>query len=283
VQARWILVPVILGLVVTAPSGAATPKRTAVKPLKAQIVNAWALLPDKKVDPNRCVTVTFAIFPDVPNAVEYHVLVDGRLGSEDRIGGGPPFPFDKYPVTANGQTKVLEAPGNSHWFPVGSTSSGEGCDDWDSADRFKIQEATVTIDLDGKEKPKPPPVVPPRRKLTEPLLGPVLPVGDGTLWLENRGNIATIHPPGGQPETIYKNARVRGPIIVETPANGGMVEINTGSAGSSSSYLIGPGAKVRLEPGKPIELLEWTPGAKWNIPHTPQKIRTDSAVIASRG
>jgi hypothetical protein len=115
----------------------------------------------------------------------------------------------------------------------------------------------------------------------------------------NRGTFITLP---GQPrtrlmdETWYRDVG-DGPVIIETGRHS-MVKIAglesswdpLGGFKSGEPVVIGPGSKVRLEPGKPLKLLETTEGVDLHsIPRTVRvlyinpNVRSNGCVVAARG
>lgn len=136
--------------------------------------------------------------------------------------------------------------------------------------------------------PAPPKPVLQKRKLATPFIGPSLPkYPRGAFDLVTGGNVPLYYPEGspGKARKLYNGAKVSGVVIVETPANGGVVQVRApGSPSTVGPFVvIGPGATVRLEAGKPIQVLAWTPGAKWLTPGQPYKVVIASAVLSARG
>jgi hypothetical protein len=68
-------------------------------------------------------------------------------------------------------------------------------------------------------------------------------------------------------------------VIVTTGPRGGVVQVSSISGGKT--FLIGPGTTVLLEAGKPIQVLEWTPGATW--PTGDRREIVTPSVFAARG
>ena len=132
-------------LLAVAGAGAATVKLPAKVVIKSQAIPG----PN---DPGRCVAVSFAQFPVIAGATSYSVHVDGFNGSSDVSGGGPPFPYDTY----SDFPALFRVPSGSHWFPLGSSSTGTGCGDAEAsqAGRFAIASATATVPNPPKKPEK---------------------------------------------------------------------------------------------------------------------------------
>ena len=125
------------------PAGAARSKTVKIR---ASVVYRTATFPAPN-DPNRCVAVAFAQFPAVRKATSYAVRARGFKGSSDINGGGPPFPQDRFPVTAGKKTVVLRVPAGKHWFVLGTSSTGQGCNESLAGlkGRFAIARATAAV------------------------------------------------------------------------------------------------------------------------------------------
>jgi hypothetical protein len=130
--------------VVTPLAAGATATKTVKVP--ASVVFRTARFPAPN-DPRRCVAFAFAQFSTVPKAMSYSVLARGFKGSHDVAGGGPPFTQDVYPTTAGRKTVTLRAPPGKHWFVLGSSSTGQGCEVSLAGlrGRFAIARATATV------------------------------------------------------------------------------------------------------------------------------------------
>lgn len=115
-------------------------------------IQSTEVFADPVRDPGRCVVVAFATYPELEGATAYAVTAKGLPPSRDVSGGGPPFPDDVYELSSGGKTATFTAPGGSHWFPIHSSSSGDGCGSGIAyaKSHFSIGIATATIT--GKEE-----------------------------------------------------------------------------------------------------------------------------------
>jgi hypothetical protein len=255
------LAAVAAGVAAIAPALAAQPK--TVK-LDASIVTRESDAFKSEKDPGRCLLVAFAMFPDVKGATSYSVHVDGLLGSGDVSGGGPPFPYDRYSITSGPKTVWFVAPAGQHWFPLASGSSGRGCAEGKAnvETHFKITSATATIDPDsvGPPKPSAPKELRPH-KLATPLLGPVMPKSPGGRVLITRVGLGSVRVYSADSSDtgfrVQKSLYQRGEMIIKTDSKTGAKV----SSMSGETIVIGPGMTVKVEAGKPVQTLEWTPGA----------------------
>ena len=55
------------------------------------------------------------------------MLARGFNGSSNVTGGGPPFKQDTFKLTSGKKTISFKVPGGKHWFVLGTSSTGEGC------------------------------------------------------------------------------------------------------------------------------------------------------------
>jgi hypothetical protein len=137
-------------LVVAAIAGASVPAAgssvTATVKIPASVVVRTAKLPGPK-DPHRCVAIAFAQYSAVRGGKSYAVHVRGRRGSSDVRGGGPPFTQDTFPLSVGKRKVVLKAPSGKHWLVLGSSSTGQGCEESKKGliGRFAIARATATV------------------------------------------------------------------------------------------------------------------------------------------
>src|SRR5262249_49330118 len=116
---------------------------------KTKVVGRNKVVKVSDADPNRCVFVAFAMFPEQPGATSYSVQVKGVSPSKDVPGSGPPFPYDVYVVKLSAPLSLtFKVDDGSHWFPVMSSSTGDGncAPAYQYAkDHFSIAKATATV------------------------------------------------------------------------------------------------------------------------------------------
>ena len=121
---------------------AAAPKTVAVP---ASVVYRTGQFPTPN-DPQRCIAVSFAQYGTVGGAKSYSVLARGFKGSSNVTGGGPPFTQDTFKLTSGKKVIALKVPGGHHWFALGTSSTGQGCQASLAGlkGRFAIVRATAT-------------------------------------------------------------------------------------------------------------------------------------------
>ena len=75
------------------------------------------------------------------------MLARGFNGSSNVTGGGPPFKQDTFKLTSGKKTISFKAPAGKHWFVLGTSSTGEGCQAGLAGlkGRFAIARATATL------------------------------------------------------------------------------------------------------------------------------------------
>jgi len=136
-----------------AASGERTIDITSRSKIVTRTTGAFATERDK----GRCVLVAFAMFPDLA-ATGYSVVAKGLTPSRDVRGGGPPFPDDVYEMGdgRGGTAATFTVPGGNHWFPVYSSSSGQGCGEGTAYVNSHFSIASATATLAGKQRPVPP-------------------------------------------------------------------------------------------------------------------------------
>ena len=146
---RTILAVALAASVLCAAAAGASVAKTVKIP--ASVVFRTAEFPTAN-DPQRCIAVSFAQFPNVAKATSYSVLARGFKGSSDVAGGGPPFRQDVFKVTGvkrtgGPMTITLRAPAGKHWFVLGTSSTGQGCKVSLAGleGRFAIARATATV------------------------------------------------------------------------------------------------------------------------------------------
>jgi hypothetical protein len=274
--------------------GAATAKPVDISK-SSSIVTREKTVYVSKADPHRCVTVAFVLFPNVSGATGYSIRVRGKSPSHDVSGGGPPFPYDRYVVTITSTLKVaFDAPGSGHWFPVSSGASGSGCGDAEAYAKahFSIASATATAPP-GTVAPPPPTESETREPHTcsIALAGPTLGSrGERLVIVKKRGAADVIS--NGQTLPLAGNNRfVTGKFRIRT-GPGEWVQVGevkpnyTSTDPSGKSVLVAPGTTVEFEAGKPLRVLEWTPGLSDGTPPPkvgPYKVRTNGCVTSARG
>jgi Ca2+-binding RTX toxin-like protein len=143
-RATGLLVLLVALLVVLPSSTGAAPAAAAVIDVPARIVMDTWELPNPPVDPNRCVTVDFVEFDDVPGAGAYTAVVFNQaLSANQTFTAGPTFfPGDAFTMSSGTQTKTFFAPAGSHRIVLGWDSSGQGCR---GAPRFSLVSMTTTV------------------------------------------------------------------------------------------------------------------------------------------
>jgi hypothetical protein len=92
--------------------------------IPAQIVIQSQAVPGPN-DPGRCIAVAFMQFSETAGATHYEGHAFGFLGSSDVFGSGPPFNDDHF----SDFPAVFDAPAGTHWFALGGSSVGTGCED----------------------------------------------------------------------------------------------------------------------------------------------------------
>ena len=299
-QRRW-LGSVAAGLIVLGLGpgaetvGAASPTTVDISK-SSSIVTREKTVYVSKVDPHRCVTVVFALFPNVSGATAYSVLVRGKSPSHDVSGGGPPFPYDHYVVTLSSTVKVVfDAPGGGHWFPVSEGSSGTGCGDMEAYAKahFSIANATATAPP-GTVAPPPPPT---ESKTSKPhkcsaaLEGSTLGLQGERLVIVKKRGAPDVTVNGKTLPLAGNNRFATGKFRIHT-GPGEWVQVGevkpnyTSTDPSGKSVLVAPGTTVEFEAGKPLRVLEWTPGLSDSTPPPsvgPYKVRTNGCVMSARG
>ena len=230
--------------------------------------------------------VAFAMFPDVKGATSYSVSVDGLLGSADVTGGGPPFPHDRYSITSGNKTVWFVAPAGFHWFPLASGSSGRGCAEGKAnvKTHFKIGPATATINTPPPDTTESKPVEP--RECPGGLEGPTLGSRGERLVVIRKKGVAEVTA-NGKTMPLLGNRYVTGKFIVRT-GPGEWVKVGEVKPGSNKGegFLIAPGTTVEFEAGKPMRVLESTPGVSDKAPPRnlePYDVRTNGCVTSARG
>lgn len=91
-------------------------------------VETWEI-PNPPVDPNRCVTVFFVQFADVPGGGVYDAVIFNQILQQNQTftAGPTSFPDDEYTISSGQQSITFLAPAGTHRIVVGESSSGQGC------------------------------------------------------------------------------------------------------------------------------------------------------------
>ena len=281
---------VILGLAAGVEvAGAASPKIVDIT-RASSIVSKQKTVFISKADPHRCVIVTFALFPSVKGATSYSVLARGLSPSHDVSGGGPPFTYDHYVATITPTVKVVfNAPRNAHWFPIFSGASGNGCETGKkyASTHFSIAKATATVAAGTVTQSSSGSTT---LKCSTARKGPTLGKrGERLVIIRKRGVVDVVV--NGKTQRLTTNRRyVTGKFRVHTHAGAwalvGEVKPNDTSTNlSARSVLVTPGTTVEFEAGRPLRVIQWTPGLSKGTPPTSvgaYRLRTNGCVTVAR-
>ncbi len=279
----------------SATAGAVPAQRAqAVKPvvfnLPSAIVIKTSAHPGPN-DPDRCVGAVFIEFPHIGRAKEYSVRVDDLVSTYDATHSGPPFPSDSH----SDYPALFTAPQGFHRFFLNSYSTGAGCPAAILAleGRWRITRSKVAMRAKFS-KQWDEPYTKCAYKKKAPLNRPVrLGKPGARLLIAKRGGQVRVRRVGESHfRNVHNSTLEVGAFIVETSTGDrqrdlGAVNVGALDAGGEK-ILIGPGMRVRIEAGKPVEVLRRTPGL--TLDDIPKKsrgadllIRTSSCVIAARG
>jgi hypothetical protein len=230
-------------------------------------------------DKDRCIGASFVEFPEIRNAKSYQVTVkDVKYGQPMMDPVGPPFPADHhsdFPAHWN-------APRGFHRFALSGASTGQGCAQAILGLEGQWQIVSAKVNMTQKFSQRFRRKDPEQCKVElEGMEIKVKPSFDRVMVIGRRGGRVTMQDPfvGNQQMNVYKNAFGTKGTVVTTGAKSA-VSIRTLDG---DEVIIGPGMKVRLNPGRSIEILERTKGSK-ELPRAPHyKIRTDGCTLSSRG
>jgi hypothetical protein len=240
-------------------------------------------------DPYRCVAWAFAEFPVIPGAKGYELTVANTRNGTRQTYSGKPFPddhWDDYPAH-------FDVHKGFHWFALSGYSTGAGCADAILAfeGAYKIVRSRVSLEQAFERQLRPPPsgwkIQRCHGRGEAPKVGK-----PGQLLLVTRiGAYGSTIKSKGQPRSkIALHAFMDEESILETDGQSAleiMVEDSPEHFTSDGGVVIGPGMRVRIEPGKRIEVLDRDPDASWDdvpmIKAAPQGRGINIGCMSARG
>lgn len=274
---------VALGVVLVAAAAPVAAADNATFKLPAHIIIETNPIPEPEY-PSACAGYVFAEFPHIRGAVSYAVTLDDtQFWYDGTKAGAPPFADDDFRY---GDSRWV-APAGSHRFALsgGSTSSG-GCEQvilglegrWMITDAKVSMSETFTERWEKRKKtcyfknltrvPRNVPIIMPRRdRFAVRVFGEqaAFTIIDGQpyrIW--NRTFLAGPTTLKVGRRTIVTIAPLRSPLLGGEPFQ---------KVPAGETIVIGPGTKVQLTPGKPIKVLETTPGVDFrNVPDHQQVV-----------
>lgn len=281
----------VVGTAVGVPAAAADPLKFQ---LPAHVIIETKRIPDPGA-PERCGGAAFAEFPHIRGAVGYAVTVDDLQFNYDGTRTGPPFPDDAIQIWK----VAFTAPSGHHRFFLSAYNTPKGCAEaiLGIEGRWEITGAKVSMSQRFTEQWKKP-AKKCYYKTLVPIDEPVVIGKRGRAYaIEAHGNNVFVERADGTRYRLYNRTFEEGTVTIEVGKNT-LVRV-AGLGGSSpqggilpdgSAAAIAPGTKVRITPGKPIEVLSRTPGMGLRDVPKPvrvkfleHKVRTNSCILATRG
>jgi hypothetical protein len=231
-------------------------------------------------DKYRCIGASFAEFPQIRSAKSYQVVLkDVKYGQPMMDPVGPPFPDDKH----SDYPAHWDAPPGFHRFALSGASTGQGCAQAILGLEGQWQIVSAKVTMTGRFVQ--------RYKRNRPVCkGKV--DGENVKLKFSLDRYMVVKARGGtvrveDPDEPGRNGRVttttwadKGTIV--TTGTKSAVEIFTYGG---DRYLFGSGMKLRVNPGKSIEILERTKGIRpWPDPAQGEpRVRTDTCTLSARG
>lgn len=278
---------VALGVVLVAAAAPVAAADNATFKLPAHIIIETNPIPEPEY-PSACAGYVFAEFPHIRGAVSYAVTLDDtQFWYDGTKAGAPPFADDDFRY---GDSRWV-APAGSHRFALsgGSTSSG-GCEQviLGLEGRWMITDAKVSMSETFTERWEKPAMECRYDTITSVHEPVVIGRRGGTFLLRRFGGDAFLLGEDGVKQRLHNEIR-SGSVVVEVGPKS-LVRVTDFLDRRGHAIAIGPGTKVRLTPGKPIKILETTPGMglgsvpkRYSLPFLRRPVRTNSCVLAVRG
>jgi hypothetical protein len=218
-------------------------------------------------DPHRCVAWAFAEFPKIRGAKGYEVTVADTVHGTRETYSGPLFPddhWDDYPAH-------YDVHDGFHWFALSGYSVGSGCADaiLGLEGDYKIVRAKVSLEKAYQRRLRPPRRGWKVRRCHGPGQSPRLGKPGGKLLLIKIGGAeagAIIKSENVPRSSIGQGTFVTEASILETNRRSAVMiqDRFSGDWTTGGAVVIGPGMKVRIQPGKRIEVLHRDPNASWD-------------------
>jgi hypothetical protein len=274
---------VLLAVIGALALAASAQAKDLVLDLPAHVIVQTYPLPGPN-DLDRCLGASFVEFPDIRGAKSYRIVAtDVRYGQGTQERYGPPFPADHFDYGSVQSHAHWDAPPGFHRVWYSANSTGKGCAQaiLGLEGQWKLVSAKVNMSQKFKERLER--KDPEECKVKLDGVKVKLPGSPGRLMaIVRRAGHVTVQDPwvGDQPYNLHLNSfATKGSVITTGPKS--VVTIGTLDG---NSVNIGPGMKVRIDPGRQtIEVLERTKGDK-TVPHPrPLRIRTSSCTLSSRG
>ena len=216
-------------------------------------------------DPHRCVAYDFAEFPVIPRAKGYEVTIADTVNHTRVTESGPPFPddhWDWFPAH-------YDVHPHFHWFALSGYSTGTGCTDAILAldGRHKIVRSRVSLERAFQRQLRPPRRGWKIRRCHSRGESPRLGEPGGKLLLVKIGGpqgaiIKSEHTPRSN---IATGIWVQEDSILETDRRSAVMIYDKFQGDNvTGEVVVGPGTRVRIEPGKRVEVLHHDPHASWD-------------------